>query len=766
MTSVFLKAVNVSISAGWLVLAALAFRLVFRRAPRWVHVLLWGVVALRLLLPVSIESPVSLVPSAETIRPETVQFAEPAIESGVPAIDRAVNPVLETHFPANPAGSVNPLFVWTEAAGVVWLLGAAAMLSYAGFSFFRLRRRVGASLRTEGNVYLCDGIDTPFILGVLRPRIYLPSAMEEGQRACVLAHERAHLNRRDHWWKPLGYVLLAVYWFNPLLWLAYVLLCRDIELACDERVIRGLRAEEVQTYSAVLLACSTQRRRIAACPLAFGEVGVKARVKRALRYKKPAFWVVAASLAVCLAASVCFLTDPERNETLRWAQTLRAEDVVSVELTVMPQAPERQYRTFSAEEIPEAVALLNESRGRRAAHPEELAGGSITLYVTTADGVRHTVSNEGNTYLRIDGDTYKPGYDWLSAWPYTQGNTALPEGVSMEDGRFHTEKWSIRIIGQWDLLGWGYSWMSYNGTNAELILERVEDLEGMIRSVEEYGDTVEKLDGYYHYFHTAYTDGTYHSETYLYPVLDSTDGYSLDIGWTNKEPWEPGGAQLALEQKQLKLMAESFRMTADVNRLDVLPLTGYAAYDTLIARGREAIETYNLRSEDFSYELVRSDAPGWALRDLDGDGTPELLFCADWGDGYTPIFNLYTLEDGEAVQLLYGWNRNRYWLCPDGTIGNHGSSSSGESGNSWYRYEDGAVHHVETVYHYGFVAEGVSPWWYSDSSDDFWAEQPDGSYDTSPAFRRISEAEAERISAGHGGDVTLDYTPFAGSNEA
>ena len=311
MAAVFLKLLNLSISASWLVLAVLVLRLVSKRSPKWVNVLLWGIVALRLVLPFSIESALSLIPSAETVSPTAVQFAPaPTITSGVSVIDNAVNPSLSEHFAAVPTASVNPLYVWAYLAGWVWLIGLGAMLLYALASYLRLRRRVSVSLLIQDHIYLCDAISSPFILGVVKPHIYLPSGLDEVQRQNVLAHERAHLARRDHWWKPLGFALLAVYWFNPVLWLAYTLLCRDIELACDERVIRTMDESAVKTYSTVLLACSMPRKAIITCPLAFGEVGVKERVRNALHYKKPAFWVVAASVAVCIVVAVCFLTNP------------------------------------------------------------------------------------------------------------------------------------------------------------------------------------------------------------------------------------------------------------------------------------------------------------------------------------------------------------------------------------------------------------------------------------------------------------------------
>ena len=314
MTALFLKVFNMSVSAGWLVLAVLALRLALRRAPKWVAVLLWGMVALKLLCPVSIESALSLVPSAETVPQEIVFAARPAIQSGVGVVDAAINPVLTESFaPPTTVTSVNPIQIFLAVWANFWLLGALALALYALVSYWRLRRRVSTAVRLEGNVYQSEAVASPFILGLLRPRIYLPFSMDEGQRSYVLAHERAHLARRDHWWKPLGYALLCIHWFNPLLWLAYVLLCRDIELACDEKVVRDLESEERADYSEALLCAAVARRSIAACPLAFGEVGVKERVSSVLGYKKPAFWLVALSLVVCAVVAVCFLTDPQET---------------------------------------------------------------------------------------------------------------------------------------------------------------------------------------------------------------------------------------------------------------------------------------------------------------------------------------------------------------------------------------------------------------------------------------------------------------------
>ena len=313
MIGLFLKIINMSISASWLVLAVLVLRMLLKKAPKWVNVLLWGVVALRLIFPFSIESIFSLIPSAETV-PADILFAQnPAINSGIDALNHAVNPAIRSSFSPNPGDSVNPLQVWLPAAVIVWLAGIALMASYTAISYRRLRKKVETAVLYRNNIYQSEHVDSPFVLGVFRPKIYLPFHLDEQDMANILAHEQAHIRRKDHWWKPLGFILLSTHWFNPLMWLAYVLLCRDIELACDEQVIRELGNGQRADYTQALVTCSVRRRTIAACPLAFGEVGVKARVKSVMNYRKPAFWVIVAAIVLSIITALCFLTNPKQQ---------------------------------------------------------------------------------------------------------------------------------------------------------------------------------------------------------------------------------------------------------------------------------------------------------------------------------------------------------------------------------------------------------------------------------------------------------------------
>ena len=318
MNELFLKIINMSISASWLVLAVLILRFVLKKAPKWINVLLWGIVAIRLICPFSFESTLSLIPSAETIPLNIGMDTTPTINSGISAINNAVNPIISQSNTPMAGASVNPLQITIGIYEYIWIFGMIALALYTAISYWRLRRKVDTAVRYKDNIFQSENVSFPFVLGIIKPRIYLPFKMNGQYLEHVVAHEQAHICRKDHWWKPLGFLLLMIHWFNPLMWLAYVLLCRDIELACDEKVIKELGNEQRGDYTQALVACSINRRMIAACPLAFGEVSVKERVKSVMNYKKPAFWVIIISVIVCVGVAVCFLTNPKQDSyTLR-----------------------------------------------------------------------------------------------------------------------------------------------------------------------------------------------------------------------------------------------------------------------------------------------------------------------------------------------------------------------------------------------------------------------------------------------------------------
>ena len=435
MDDVFLKLVNLSISASWLILAVLVLRVVLKKAPKWVMPLLWGVVALRLVCPFSIESALSLIPSAETIPSEIVTETREPVLYEQATLDIVTNPTL-------PSAAEVPVGVSRQQAqvdfniySVLWLAGMAALLVHALMSAGKLKKKLATAILLRDNIYESEFVDSPFVFGVIKPKIYLPMHMDEGTAAHVIAHERAHLARCDHWWKVLGYLVLALHWFNPLVWVAYILFCRDIELACDEKVVKGLDGAARADYSQALLSCAAPKRAVAACPLAFGEGNIKTRVKSALHYKKPAFWVAAAAVLAVVIVAVCFLTNPRSERgSLVWAQKLNAADVASIELYVPAEGKARQYKKLDTEEMAQAVELINSSRGTYIEKPETVYGGlPVWFLLTMADGTVHAVGSVVGHYLIIDGDTFDADVENQAEWEnyVLKGDSASP--IDMAD---------------------------------------------------------------------------------------------------------------------------------------------------------------------------------------------------------------------------------------------------------------------------------------------------------------------------------------------
>lgn len=935
MSGIFLKLLNLSISASWLVLVVLALRLVLKRAPKWVNVLLWGMVALRLMLPFSIESALSLIPSAETVSPEVVQFdPAPTITSGVEFIDNAVNPSLSESFAAAPLASVNPLYVWTYLAGWVWLIGLAAMLLYALVSYLRLRRCVRASIPLRENIYVCDEVPSPFILGIVHPRIYLPSALDEAQRGSVLSHERAHLARRDHWWKPLGFALLAVYWFNPLLWLAYTLLCRDIELACDERVLRGMDAGQVKAYSSALLACSVPRRMIAACPLAFGEVGVGARVKNAPRYKKPAFWVIAASVIVCIVVAVCFLTNPRTDTDAAGLVGFYREQVTYADVTDESGAQPSSVQ-LTAEETDAVYALLDTLQYKRLGTASAMQDCYARLYFISAAGERCEVMlSEREMLVNPITDGRKARlYELRSGSTELRGYLLECIGASeaAEDAdRVYTDAWSIRVLDGWEREGDSPLWRSGAGTGAYFLVTEGSGLDDKLMELYSAGWTLKYFSDHYRCTLREGESGTMLS---FYPRPEG-GFYQIESYWSYEgaDKW-----QVRLEEGQLKVMEQSFRLraaergdpqdseqapaaapwdgtmpdmpptdtggaqdsdereeqrteedtagsaysvkvyamtaeersaldaqtepapavgtaflprssrdgasgnvcapftakTADVAfvlysapgatdynvrlcagepgagkwaskavtvkvndgvrfsgltvgqayymevssdtlstagctalykcattpppaRSGAASTTGYAAYDALLAEiadlrrsGASDVQT------DFSHDLLSVNdyyqTPGWLLRDLEGDGTSELLLGADWGDGCGVIFNIYRLDGAKAVRVVDGWSRSQYFLCSDGTLAHEWSGGADHWGRTYLRYGE-ALLPIESVFDRGGV------WYHAKGLDALSLEDTQ----LEDRCKTISRAEAEQLMERYTKQYeALPFTPFA-----
>ena len=821
-------------------------------------------------------------------------------------------------------------------------------------------RRVSASIPLRENIYVCDEVASPFILGIVRPRIYLPSALDEAQRGSVLSHERAHLARRDHWWKPLGFALLAVYWFNPLLWLAYTLLCRDIELACDERVLRGMDAGQVKAYSSALLACSVPRRMIAACPLAFGEVGVGARVKNALRYKKPAFWVVAASVIVCIVVAVCFLTNPRTDTDAAGLVGFHREQVTYADVTDENGAQPSNVQ-LTAEETDAVYALLDTLQYKRLGTASGMQDCYARLYFISAAGERCEVMlSEREMLVNPITDGRKARlYELRSGSTELRGYLLECIGASepAEDAdRVYTDAWSIRVLDGWEREGDSPLWRSGAGTGAYFLVTEGSGLDDKLMELYSAGWTLKYFSDHYRCTLREGESGTMLS---LYPRPEG-GFYQIESHWSYEgaDEW-----QVKLEEGQLKVMEQSFRLEEDgaeedlvgallaragfesissyrlgtganggelaltselilalqdaaqtlkatdastasrssavsvsfkieespvtmergvqpyevfftsgserrsteskelylylcalgdggyvevhdldddgccealrwasandrgniviyaardgrVERLDVnetlgciasdytglianLPheyknlinavdelgeggdlyryrggileyvttldaalngtasATGYAAYDALLAEiadlrrsGASDVQT------DFSHDLLSANdyyqTPGWLLRDLDGDGTSELLLGADWGDGYGVIFNIYRLDGAKAVRVVDGWNRSQYFLCSDGTLAHEWSGGADHWGRTYLRYGETLLP-IESVFDRGGV------WYHAKGLDALSLDdtQLEGRCKTIP------RAEAEQLMERYTKQYeALPFTPF------
>lgn len=474
MTDVFIRMLNMSIAASWLILTVVVLRLLLKRAPKRFRLLLWAIVGVRLMLPISVESSISLIPSAQTL-PEGVMYdAAPELDTGIAALNNAINPAFSAAFAPEHVASANPLQVLLPIASAIWLFGTAAMLLWALVSCLRLRRRVAEAVRLEGSVFESERVDSPFVLGLIRPRIYLPFGLDEGAREQVLTHERAHIARGDHIIKPIGWLILSVYWYDPLVWLAYALFCRDIELACDERVIRTLPVSGRADYSQALLDLSRPRHGVGACPLAFGESAVKGRVKSVLTYKKPAFWLIMLAALLCIGVAVCFLTDPKAEtdgseqadvtdygipitvnavlpenfpeQVLEFAKGCAAQQAANMDYLNISSAEITELTSYSEVELDDGgVACLFKLGARyELADPESVmpAGGMLI-----EDGLLTSLDSGGDRFmlLRRDGEH----------WNYVGLTTAL---MIQET---YSGDYDAAVLGEYErLLAGGVIWSS------------------------------------------------------------------------------------------------------------------------------------------------------------------------------------------------------------------------------------------------------------------------------------------------------------------
>lgn len=426
MVAVFMKLVNMSITASWLIGAVLLLRLLLRKAPKSLHCFLWCLVGIRLVCPFSVESVFSLIPQTEVMTQELLYDPQPQVETGVPVANQVVNAYVENHLTPTVGDSVNPLQIATAVAAVLWCVGMGVLLLYATISYLCVQKRVREAVRLRENIYQSERVDSPFVLGLVRPRIYVPFSLKKEELECVIAHEQAHIKRGDHLVKPLGFLLLCVYWFQPLIWVAYVLLGRDMELACDEKVIRESGINK-KLYSETLLKCSVPHAKVAACPLAFGEVGVKHRIKNIVNYKKPAFWVVVVSALLCVVLVVCFMTDPKAEETPSVEESSGVYELIgealshetaSEDQTILTSPPTLQLQ----DALSGSLDYFPVNAGTYSWNHKEENGQMVGI---EACGVEPTSAVKGQEWLQVKK------YNQMSRTPYSMGWEVTPDRITV-----------------------------------------------------------------------------------------------------------------------------------------------------------------------------------------------------------------------------------------------------------------------------------------------------------------------------------------------
>lgn len=449
MQTLFENVLTASLYGSVIIAALVLARPLLKKLPEKYLCLLWLLAFLRLLMPFEIPFVLSLQPDVTAItQPQAV--VQPAIQvlpEPVPAVPEnapmpedvevvysdaftppeSIPEGLEGYYP--PAEEVSqPLVIdWNRIGFYVWAAVACGLAGYSLLSYGKLKRRVREAVRCRDGVWECAGLETAFILGWVRPRVYLPMGLSADTRHHILRHERAHLKRRDHWLKLLGFLALAVHWFNPLVWVAWVLLCRDMELACDEQVVKDMGLSERKDYSAALLQCSTRKEHYLACPVAFGEVSVKARILSVLNYRRPRFWISLIGIVAILFVAVFFMTSPaEPPEELAWAVRLRERNVASVELysEFWFAQPDKAYQLYEGEELKQVIRYINDIDAQVSSDQKDWEP-SATLVVTLKNGTVHRIEKCGSAFLTVDNVFCVSHSDWLENFP-SKGNAPMP----------------------------------------------------------------------------------------------------------------------------------------------------------------------------------------------------------------------------------------------------------------------------------------------------------------------------------------------------
>lgn len=771
MTKLFLTLLNVGIMAGWLIAAVLVLRGILRKAPKWIICLLWAVVGLRLVFPFSIESAFSLIPSVQTVPAGIEQMENPVVHTGISYVDDRVNPVITEQMAPKVEESVNPMQVVTFAATIVWIVGFILFQTYTFVSYVGLRRKVRVAVRLQRyapelfgeagqkaykRVYVCDNIKSPFILGIVNPKIYLPTGMEKSAYLDILLHEQTHLKRGDQFWKPLGCLLVSVYWFQPLCWVAYLFFCTDIELACDECATKDMKREEKASYCQTLLSCSTNWHILAACPVAFGEIGVKERVKHVLKYKKPAFRIIVTACAACVVVAVCFLTSPKSEKEL--AEVTERKETEAAEFL---NGTETDSTETDITRISDSVFEKNFG---------EIEGNRVSVQV------EQPYAGEKSEY-----DSHqKLFWNGTMIWEYSEVNEVEPSGLEYldldEDGEkeiFYTFSPRVNSAGLVEyvvLKRNGNEWhplqMQQEGNLAENNFPVSVTYQGNYQ-VEISCEGIDKTITYNvkeHYERmiederkSAEEQGLTDAGTSMYqPYLDDTAATAGDA-YGSLAAWGMWDIRPAVYEKETKncLVAtygiqglggkfdffgyldvyfhydrEGNYQILDLQFLEYAPAErGASSYEEVIEEYRDMVlNRFYLdvldtdeREESFGPDIgmeirMQVQSVFYALYDIDGNGTEELIIAAgEQGVGvgnpnFMPVnYDLYTYCDGRVVHVFddyeFGYRTN-FDICEDGRIEVSFHESAAESAIIFFRIgEDGRS--PEAVDNFSSVGEQI-----------------------------------------------------------
>lgn len=674
MTDIFIKLLNMSIVAGWLVIAVLLLRLALRKAPRWIFCVLWAFVALRLLIPFSVQSKTSAVPSVETVPPEIVYTDTPYIHSGLDTFNSVFNPIISDVLSPPETDSVietepkeTPAKKVIDIAATVWLCGTAGMLVYGLVSYALLKRRVRESVKQDKRIFICDNVSSPFILGAFCPRIYLPSYVSEADAEMVIAHEQAHIKRKDHLWKPFGFLLLSVYWFNPLLWVAYVMFCKDIETACDEKVIKKYGLQIKKQYSEALLNCSVSGKWVTACPVAFGETSVKSRIKGVLNYKKPAFWIIIAAILACIATSVFFLTDPMDAEDdisiPPWCQTPDDEALISVQLKGERKVYENGY--YSSAFYPEYAipqfAVTTDNRLLTSEKSEDKGFESAWTEIGTLVKTKLTKSNF---------DDICTDFEWFHNYSaeYVRENAQdvyickaeddidiyyliyLDNGTTLIAFGYEDDKYSsIRAIAEYTAV---------SGINSDNILPKLE--------YEAYTFTLDSENPYPREVATVYLEKsgnhfTYGYETYILQEYCPYGTYRKDGGKLYLETADGKNTYVFnIKNKSIEYVAE-LSSQLPMTKINPEHKLEFAADNTVFVKENKiVIGEY----AHVSYLVFQS-----AFKDVDGDGQKELCVISD-GPTSGISSTLLAIYDGcdHTISEMITFETVRFVTGTDGSV--------------------------------------------------------------------------------------------------